>query len=545
MKIKLTESQFNFIKEALGDDIPTYMRDIIKKRYVGADRLLQKDVPKHTDIIPNVKVEVHDENITNKTITELIEYFTQNIVDQFSRSLIYNLYYDSVFADRYSPMSPLANLLSMSLPQSNLLAQDDKYKYSKFIKNFTWLYSKEFRLPVTKDNDINKPIFSKNKSTLATFLKTAIRAFPNELNDIDVNAIITDKHFVGLREPIINYQTNIKKIKDSKLYLYITDRPDDKLRMSISLFYDSCQNIYTGGDEGTRHNKKLLSNVFDENSKVAYLIFNSPFKDKMGNDHPFTSIARTILRVNNEGGVMFDRVYPGDMEGLFYKIIEEKTGLKNIGKSGDVYHYKGVAGLPSPYMDRYSLKNIENKETDFDYVRLLTYITGYNPEDIEQISDNTFNVSDEEWAIYPYDQAIEMTRDFVKESFLYFYHKNDLIYILDARIVTPEDIITELGIDEYELEQEYGELILHLNIEFSNYLKGLWDIHTVQDLLNAIKNIKGGDSNRAHRWFENNIDLDNVIRYMGGETEAMSHALARYDGEVHEEDGYIIVRIDD
>jgi hypothetical protein len=535
MKIRLTESQFTFIKEALGDDIPDYMKDIIKKRYNEPEKLLQRDVPKHTDVIPSVKVEVKDENITNKTITELIEYFTQNIVDQFSKSLIYNLYYDSVFADRYSPMSPLAKLLSMSLPQSNLLARDDKYKYSKFIKNFTWLYSKEFRLPVTKDNDINKPIFSKNKSTLATFLKTAIRAFPNELNDIDVNAIITDKHFVGLREPIINYQTNIKKIKDSKLYLYITDRPDDKLRMSISLFYDSCQNIYTGGEQGTQYNKKLLSNVFDENSKVAYLIFNSPFKDKMGNDHPFTSIARTILRVNNEGGVMFDKVYPGDMEGLFYKIIEDKTGLENVGKSGDIYHYKGIAGLPAPYMDRYSIKNVGEVDSEsYYYINALSHVVNFNPKDLIALSDNTFKIGEQEWSVYTNDEALEVTRDFYRDDYIDMLYDRDFSDLISYGIFDSYDIESELDIDSEEMEKSgYNDL--------GEYLNEMFNIETFQDFYNAVKNSRG-TTGAAQTWLNGHVNIDAIIEYFGGEYEAMSYALSSYDGDIHEVGDYVVVR---
>jgi len=210
MKIRLKESQIKYIQEALGNDIPTYMKDIIQKRYTGADELLKKDIPKHTDVIPNVKVEVQDENITNRTITELIEYFSENIIDQFTKSTIYKMYYGN-------PMSPLNILLEKSLPQT---MQEDS------LKSFTWMYSKEFRLPIIKDNDFKNPIFSNNKSGLATFLKMAVKAFPNELNKITdeiINSIITDKNFVGLREPIVNYQTNIKKIRDSKLFLYITD----------------------------------------------------------------------------------------------------------------------------------------------------------------------------------------------------------------------------------------------------------------------------------------------------------------------------------
>jgi len=53
MRIQLTNDQYRNLQEALGDEIPDYMKDIIQKRYKGD--YLGKDVPQHTDKIPNVK----------------------------------------------------------------------------------------------------------------------------------------------------------------------------------------------------------------------------------------------------------------------------------------------------------------------------------------------------------------------------------------------------------------------------------------------------------------------------------------------------------
>jgi hypothetical protein len=520
MKIKLTESQINkLIDEALGDDLPPYMRDIIQKRYKNAEKYLGMDVPKHTDKIPNVKVEVEDQNITNKTISELVQYFSENIVKQFSQSQMFKV---------ISKNSYLSNLIIDSIGFNPVDTSGDT---SKQIKRLSFLYSKDFRLPVGKDNQISNPTFSNNKSSIGNLLKVSSKIFP-ELNDLNVESMINDKHFVGLRDPIINYQMNLKKITDAKLYLYITDKPDDKLRMSISLFYDSCQNLYSGGDVGTQYNKKLLSNVFDENSKVAYLMFDSPFRDKNGNMHPFSSIARTIIRINNEGNPMFDRVYPGDMEDIFYSVIEDKTGLSNMGEKGDVYHYKGV-GLPTPYMDRYKIKNIGEKGyEENERINALRSVVDFDPKDLNVVSDIQFEFDGETWEVMTYDEAIETTRDNLRDSFVDYVHSQKISEILDWGIISKETFMEILDIDEDYLEEEGWEL--------EDYIENAMGMETMSDFDGYLRK----RTNRTWGWYHDNVDIEQLIEYFGGEYPAMEFSLARYDGELHEDGNYIIFRTD-
>lgn len=520
MKIRLTEGQLKkFLNEALADEIPPYMRDIIQKRYKNADKYLKMDIPKHTDVIPNVRVEVEDQNITNKTITELVKYFSENIIEQFKKSKIYYV---------LTKNRNLSNLVIESLGFNPVDPSGDSRQQ---IKKLTFLYSKDFRLPIGKDNQLSEPQFSNNKSGIGTFLKISSKAFP-ELNNLDVNSIINDKHFVGLRDPIINYQTNLREITDAKLYLYISDKPDDKLRMSISLFYDSCQNLYTGGDVGTQYNKKLLSNVFDENSKVAYLMFLSPFRDKNGNSHPFSSIARTIIRVNDQGGVMFDKVYPNDMEDILYTIIEDKTGLVNVGQKGDVYHYKGI-GLPTPYMDKYKIKNVGEKNyEENERITALMSVTDFDPKDLDVVSDIEFSFDGETWRVYTYDEAIESTRDYIRDNFTDFYHERKLTDIIDNDIIPKERIMDVLGIDEDYLEEEGWEL--------EDYLENGMGIETLSDFNNILRN----NNSRYWTWYYDNINIESVIDDWGGEYTSMEFALSSYDGEIHEHENYIIVRVD-
>lgn len=520
MKIRLTEGQLRkFLDEALGDEIPPYMRDIIQKRYKDSEKYLKMDIPKHTDIIPNVRIEVDDENIRKNTISKLVNHFSENIVEQFKKSAIYNELKKNI---------DLSNLIIDSIGLDPIDSWGGNA--AEEIKKLSWLYSKEFRLPAGKTNSHLTPTFSNNKSGIASLLKIAKKSFPR-LQDLNVESLINDKHFVGLRDPIINYQTNIREITDAKLYLYISDKPDDKLRMSISLFYDSCQNIYKGDDAGTEYNKKLLSNVFDENSKVAYLMFQSPFRDKKGNVHPFSSVARTILRVNDKGGVMFDAVYPPEMKTTFHNIIEEKTGLKNVGQKGDVYHYKSV-GLPMPYMDTYSIKSISNDNNNSienPRMGILVAAMGFDPADVTMRSDIDFFVNDEVWRVYTYDEAIEITRDNLRNDFDSIYSDSNLIELINNDVIPKDSIIDTLEIFEDDLDES--------GYDFDEYIEEVYGLKTLEDLSKYLRYLKYN----PYQWYYNNVDFDQFIEYIGYHN-SMEISLPSYDSIIHEYRNHIIIR---
>ena len=548
---KILNKQSQEIDEVLKDDIPTYMSDIIKNRYRNVPDILDRDVPKHTDKIPNVKVEITDEKITNRLKGTIFKSFGTNIINEFNKTKL---------SENFHSSNKLIHLISVCLKDTtmSILSQGERLNsfdsstIGQFINNATKLYTKEFILPTL--NQDGKMVLSNNKSGIAKFLQVIKKIDPTHFGDIDVESFINDKHFVGLREPIINYHNNLNKLQsEAKLYLYITDKPDDKLRMSLSRYYDSCQNLYSGGDEGTQYNKKLLSNVFDPNSKVAYLIYNAPFTDNRGNVHPYTSMARTILRVNENGGVMFDKVYPNDMEDEFFQIIEKNTGLKNVGEHGDVYHYHGEKGLPTPYMDRYRLRNTNSSMDVLEDPRVLALhnLVNFDADSLEIISDDTFRVDGEEWTVSTYNEAIERTRDNLIENFNDLFWEISINDLIDYKIFGREGKIGNSatgGFDEFpanepifDLINKYGEDFNDTGLEFNNdglkeYLNEYMGIRTFGDLSLEF-NIK--DS-----WLYRNLDMASYIDYFGGEYEAMSFALAKYDGRLEEVNNYYIYRVE-
>lgn len=411
------------IFEALRDDIPSYMSDILSKRH--GSKYLDMDVPAHTDKIPNVKIEVLDENITNKTIKEIVLYFKTNLLKQFRKSKIYSILIDN--------------------EQLNILLHDSlNIKYTSNALNtidmLKLLYSNDIRLI-----DVKTKEFSNNKSNLYKFIQSYNKAYGKNIEWNPNN----DKEYSGLRQPVSNVETNIENIENSKLYLYISDKADDKLRMSISNFYDSCQNIYTGGESGTKHNMKLLSNVFDFNSKVAYLMFDIEYVDDKGNKHPYTTISRMMIRYNEKNEkIMFDRVYPIDMRNIMYKIVEECTGLENNGSEKDSYYIHGVKGLPKPYMDKYKLIDLDNVGNDSEKANALAEYFGVDIDDIVEESEYEFSVQSlgKKYTVYTYDEAMEYTRD--------HFNDNILEYIGDEQLT---NIIVEPWFDFDKFKEEYDD----------------------------------------------------------------------------------------
>jgi hypothetical protein len=385
--------------------------------------------------------------------------------------------------------------------------------------------------------------WSNNKTGLTGFLTAIKRIFPQTFGYLDVEKITKDKHFVGLREPIINYQQNVKKIGGSPLYLYITDKPDDKLRMSVSQFYDSCQNIYTGGEPGTQWNKKLLSNVFDKNSKVAYLIYDKPYKDTKGNEHPITTIARCILRVNKDGGVMFDKVYPSNLENIFYNIITESTGIKNVGKQFDTYDYENVPGLPAPYMDKYSIKT--SGGANEDKINALMAGLTVNAENIRQIDDERFDVMNrsefstrytvENYVVIVFSAAVERARDIMRDNFVDIFGKED-VDDLYWDVIDPYNFIYQSG-----NEGEYDEYVRDgANDGPDSFISDVLNIKTVYDMDNFLQNNEIIRNSR--QWFSEEINMDTIISKYGDKEQFVRRVLTWNHDNVGIQNGFVYYR---
>lgn len=220
------------------------------------------------------------------------------------------------------------------------------------------------------------------------------------------------------------------------------------------------------------------------------------------------------------------------MEDIFYSIIEDKTGLENVGQKGDVYHYKGI-GLPTPYMDKYKIKNVGEKNySDNVRIEALMTVAEFNPKDLEEISDTQFSFDGETWEVLTYDEAIERTRDNLRDSFNDYFHDTKMQTIIDQDIITRETLMDLFEIDEDFLEEE--------GWEFDEFIEQAMGIENMSDFDKYLQRRTG----RTWGWYHDNVNIEGLIEYFGGETEAMEFSLASYDGELHEHDNFIIFRTD-
>lgn len=443
MRIKISTEQFQLLHEALKDEIPDYMQKIVQKRY--GDKFLDMDVPEHSPIIPEITKEVVDEELGEEIYKRIVKNFHSKIHEQWKKTELFQIY-------GYNPETmphPMESsveaidslfkrilLFEMALNGGKPVSQNDSSSID--LKKF---YSNNFTLLQSKNNNIKNPIFSKNKSNLYNFLISAKRAFPSLFYDVDPIKVINDKHFMGLRNPIVNAEETLRKIREGKLYLHISSKPYDILRMSVSDFYDSCQNIYTGGEYGTEFNRQLLSNVFDKNSKVAFLIFDAPFIDKMGNKHKNSPVARMIIRTTPEGAILFDRVYPSEMNEKMRKIVTDLTGLQNTGKPGDLYHYTNIEGLPAPYMDTYRIGTNMKANSKNTRANILADHLGINVNVIYQYSNSYFSAPGqgnyEFYDVWTNWEADEMLRDKIDYKELYDYTLKQVF--LDFKLIEIEE----------------------------------------------------------------------------------------------------------
>jgi len=208
-------------------------------------------------------------------------------------------------------------------------------------------------------------VYSKNLTNINAFVEDFNRCFPDSAVNAtsftsgDISRLVSKSREDFSGE---DYQVEVD-IYGRDMYLSIQHNAKDILNMSISRFYSSCQNLYTGG-----YREKVLGNVFDPNSIPAFLLFDSSIHNNRG-EHisDILPVSRMMIRsiesfdTKVEPQIFFDRAYPDRMKDLFSKIIEKYSGNKENYKDG---RYLFTPDLPdeeasnmsTPYMDRLGLE---------------------------------------------------------------------------------------------------------------------------------------------------------------------------------------------
>jgi hypothetical protein len=208
-------------------------------------------------------------------------------------------------------------------------------------------------------------VYSKNLTNINAFVEDFNRCFPDSAVNAasftsgDVSRLVSKSREDFSGE---DYQVEVD-IYGRDMYLSIQHNAKDILNMSISRFYSSCQNLYTGG-----YREKVLGNVFDPNSIPAFLLFDSSIHNNRG-EHisDILPVSRMMIRsiesfdTKVEPQIFFDRAYPDRMKDLFGKMIEKYSGNKENYKDGNYLFTPDLpdeeaSNLNTPYMDRLGIQ---------------------------------------------------------------------------------------------------------------------------------------------------------------------------------------------
>ena len=218
-----------------------------------------------------------------------------------------------------------------------------------------------------------------NFGNLQTFITSYNNAYPEDYVDA---AIFRDSNFRNLINMINETtSTDFDMFGEHDIYLLIKHNAIDILNMSMSKFYNSCQELYFGGGHGTRYMKQLLINVFDPNTMPAFLVFDTPYYTVTGTSDKEDSLekvsdamplCRSLLRNiepftdDKKTFTFFDKTYPDRMARTLKKIVEDYSGNKVVDVNDipdNTYYYLApdidsidTQDLSDPYMDHLSVK---------------------------------------------------------------------------------------------------------------------------------------------------------------------------------------------
>jgi hypothetical protein len=318
-----------YIDEAkFRDVVPQYMQKAVKH----GDKALDLEVPEKNPIIPNIKKEITDQKLLSVIKEQIIKQNSKNIIKQLRKTK----FAKSELVDYLTKINVLKNI------NHNVSDEDDYLMVDEIRK----ILSKEYYLI----KNFQTLEISNNKTSLYNFLTHC------EKNNFNLSYTSQDlkseeKTINGIINGITNLTLIVNNNKLKKAYIYISDKPIDVLNMSVSCFFNSCQNLYNGS-----HNQKLLNNVFDKNMKVCYMIYDEPFIDQAGNKVNYTPLSRNIIRYietlyKEKGEFYLDRTYGVLDSDLIKNYINNNLGFKVTTNTTETYHGTAVKGLSLPYLD--------------------------------------------------------------------------------------------------------------------------------------------------------------------------------------------------
>lgn len=328
----------------LSKEIPKWQLAQIKKIHKSKP-IYNKKYTKTDDIIPNIKIKLtaEEKNLVLQKLfncnfdklkvklKEFKAYIETNpqLIEDFKASIVNQKYdiniVDPWITDIYLLYKNIFYNVSakMSLQNNGLfLSKNQLVNFNKWFESY-----KRYRdVPVA--NPFLDPQF------------TSVKSIGSKSENFDINLF-----------------------SEQPMYLYVSGKAEDILNMSISTFWDSCQNLYSG-----EFRSQILSNVYDENTKIAYIILDVPFIDYRKNEHSITTLCRMMLRVGQTAkcgdiklgmpSLIFTKTYPMRMGSVMQEILK-KYGYKETscynGKNSIYWNYTSsipeAHKLKKPYLD--------------------------------------------------------------------------------------------------------------------------------------------------------------------------------------------------
>lgn len=454
---------FNSFLEALRDEITPIQASAVERAYGKTRGYLDSEPAKKTDKIPNGKWKLTNNerdmvigsffDVDLQVCKQLLNGLSDNFVNGVSQAVIGK--YKNIFSE--------FNLREPSLQQVHDMFENCFYQLNAKETEATKKMVRDHKgkpvfgednKPMFVDKAAGELVFTNNKTNINGFVDSWNKAFPKNT----VSLAFTE--FLNRVRNIVHENKNIVEFNifaDKPMYLYITDKPSDILNMSVTNFYTSCQDLYSGS-----HREQLLMNVFEKNSKPAFLILDEPFyvsgnkakhsdyrrlKGKKLSD--FTAVSRRMIRYIEETEMLyFDRAYPDRMEETFDEIldryvdVERHTGLPRV-------KYKQIFDIDNNMEDAYHDRlNVDRRR-----------IYGKNSKKIE-VSDLLDIIANNK-----YDVVVDNNISKVTCSWNHFYKMDELRHLLNneemlKNIMLHFPHLSHFEYADYDFDnQEMGEII--------------------------------------------------------------------------------------
>ncbi len=393
---------------ALRDEVSQHQIDRIK--HYKAEHLLDFNVPKKTELITEGKWTLTPED-KDEALKVFFGFAYENAAIEMSKFDV-DEHFINIINEAYlkSNEHKLINVKKPSLLDIKYFYEKDTFRIISVgeTKDNKIILKNEAGIPLrngdatmkTEHKESGKIVWSSNKGNINDFITAYKSAFnKNFYNPYAGNGIIP-----SLPSRLTKEHFDINLFNNFDLHLYITCKPEDMLNQSMSKFYQSCQTLYRE-EKGFSDIKPLMANLFDKNTKICYLIFDTPWTDHHGKMYPFTAFSRMFIRLH-KGKIFFDCVYPNNLKNFLHKMAEKYTTMKNEPTvhretynytTSDAYAQHSYMDILAPSWKKEVLSSELIKDTK---LKTLSEYLKIEPTDIENHQKNVYQTQNSVYTIF-------------------------------------------------------------------------------------------------------------------------------------------------